>query len=95
MVVCLTSARFNMKADILRQGYEDNSVFDPTDEAGEWVNQQDPRDRKVSFGSISHKMTQHAEPADEEGGYVSSFILLEALYTVTNPTVVFDGFTYP
>ena len=42
MVVCLTSARFNMRADILRQGYEDNGEFKPTDQVGEWVMQEDP-----------------------------------------------------
>lgn len=41
MVVCLTSARFNMKADILRQGYIDNSGFNPVDQPGEWVMEQD------------------------------------------------------
>lgn len=42
MVVCLTSARFNMKADILRQGAEANNVIDPTDQPGEWVKKRDP-----------------------------------------------------
>lgn len=36
MVVCLTSTRFNMWADVLRQGEENPSV------PGEYVNQQDP-----------------------------------------------------
>lgn len=40
MVVCLTSARFNMKADILRQG-KDNPTTTGVDE-GQWVNRQNP-----------------------------------------------------
>lgn len=41
MVICLTSSRLNMTADILRQGdYVDE---DPTDDiAGEWIVRQDP-----------------------------------------------------
>ncbi len=72
--------------------------FERQDEAVADVNNHtdaDPRNRKVSFGAINPKMTEHAEPADEEGGYVSSFILLEAIYTVSNDTAVFSGFTYP
>lgn len=43
MVVCLTSARFNMKADLLRQGYTDDSgKVEPVDGDGEWVFKQDP-----------------------------------------------------
>jgi hypothetical protein len=42
MVVCLTGARFNMRADILRQGAVVNNKVEPTDEQGEWVMQQDP-----------------------------------------------------
>lgn len=40
MVVCLTSARFNMKADILRA----SDYVEPTtpEENGHWENQQDP-----------------------------------------------------
>lgn len=44
MVVCLTSARFNMKADILRQGTEttDDPSTPDTNEGGQWVVSQDP-----------------------------------------------------
>jgi hypothetical protein len=38
MVICLTSAKFNMKADILRQS---DGEFTPTAE-GEWKDYQDP-----------------------------------------------------
>ena len=44
MVVCITSARFNMKADILRQG--ELTIDDPAtpseDEGGRWIIRQDP-----------------------------------------------------
>lgn len=39
MVKCLSSARFNMYADVLRQTAPDNT---PINEAGEWVERQDP-----------------------------------------------------
>lgn len=38
---CVTGARFNMTADILRQVTNDTDA-DPVDETGEWVLQQDP-----------------------------------------------------
>lgn len=43
MVICLTSARFNMKADVLRQGAEvsDDPATDEIEE-GRWVSAQDP-----------------------------------------------------
>lgn len=56
MVVCLTSARFNMKADILRQGAEVAGVINPTDQTGEWVNQQDPES-----GTIRRKWQSYAQ----------------------------------
>lgn len=40
MVVCLTSARFNMRADILRQDY--TVPVDPEEPTGEWTYVQDP-----------------------------------------------------
>lgn len=42
---CLTGARFNMVADILRQG-QDGTLPD-TDEYGEWVNEQDPLTHEI------------------------------------------------
>lgn len=47
MVVCLTSARFSMKADVLRQGRAETE-FDPTDVSGEWVLQQNPRSGEIN-----------------------------------------------
>lgn len=38
---CLTGARFNMKADVLRQSDNPKSVVDPTS-SGVWVDRQDP-----------------------------------------------------
>ena len=45
MVVCLTSARFNMKADILRQ--DTIQPVDPSDPGGEWVYKQDPENGEI------------------------------------------------
>lgn len=43
MVVCLTSARFNMKADILRSG----TVTESETEPGEWVISHDPDSNEI------------------------------------------------
>lgn len=43
-MLCLTSARFNMKADVLRQTAPDNT---PIDQTGEWVSRQDPETGEI------------------------------------------------
>lgn len=43
MVVCLTSARFNMKADILKSG----TVTEDTTNPGEWVITHDPDSNEI------------------------------------------------
>lgn len=40
-MLCLLGSRFNMSADILRQGYYVDDDFHDIEEDGEWVNQQD------------------------------------------------------
>lgn len=61
-----------MKADILRQGYEDNAVFNPTDEVGEWVNQQDE-----DSGEIIRKWEPNTlddpDTVENEGAVLESF----------------------
>lgn len=52
-------------------------------------------DRGVSFGTIRTAMSQKAEPADEEGGRVASFVLLEMRYTAPNDSIQTTDFTYP
>lgn len=39
------------------------------------------RNRGITFGSIRSVMVEKAEPADEEGGYVSALVLIETKYT--------------
>ena len=47
-MLCLTSARFNMKADILRQGTPSpDGPVNPTDQDGEWVMKQDPETGEI------------------------------------------------
>lgn len=41
---CLTSARFNMRADVLKQGTD---PAPPPDEFGEWVQEQDPLTHEI------------------------------------------------
>ena len=53
MVVCLTSVRFNMRADILRQT---DSTGEPINEEGEWVEIQDPD---------SGELIREWQPADQ------------------------------
>lgn len=43
-MLCLTSARFNMKADVLRQTAPDST---PIDQTGEWVSRQDPETGEI------------------------------------------------
>lgn len=67
MVTCLTSARFNMKADILRStrtGITEDDAVTPEDEGGQWVNIQDP-----DTGEIIREWQKNpkVEPVDDDG----------------------------
>ena len=44
--------------------------------------------RGVTFGSIRTTMVEKAEPADEEGGFVSALVMLEARYTSDESNIV-------
>lgn len=44
--------------------------------------------RGVYFSTIRATMVEKAEPADEEGGYVSALIMLEVKYTADEPSIV-------
>lgn len=41
----------------------------------------------ISFGTIRCTMTAQAEPADDEGGFVSALIMLEVRYTADQPAI--------
>lgn len=73
-------------------------AFEGQDETAARVNEHltaEAKNRGIAFGSIGYKMSNHAGPATDEGGYSAAFILLEMDYTVQNNTVQLDGFTYP
>lgn len=68
-------------------------AFEGQDESAERVNnyleleaptREEPRG--ITFGSIRYTLVEKAEPADEEGGYVASLVLVEATYTVDHNT---------
>lgn len=76
-------------------------TFERQDEAAadvnQWLNTEGIATgipRGISFGTIKTSMSQKAEPADEEGGYVASFVLLEARYTAPNNTITTTDFVY-
>lgn len=50
--------------------------------------------RGISFGSIKTSMAQKAEEAESEGGFVASFVLLEARYVSNNSTLTTRDFFY-
>lgn len=61
-------------------------VFKRQDEAAADVNAF--ANSGVSFGSVRCVMTANAEPADQEGGFVSALVMLEVKYTVDQPPIV-------
>lgn len=72
-------------------------AFERQDEAAADVNQHlhlEGKNRGVSFGSVEATGSIHAEPADEEGGFVEGLVMLEIIYTVQS-TAQTTGFTYP
>lgn len=52
------------------------------------------KSRDVAFGTIRTVMVNNAEPADEEGGFVSALVMLEIKYTEQNNSLVTTGFTW-
>lgn len=73
MVLCLTSIRFNMKADILRQGYQAGPDFDNTDTVGEWVHQQDPDSGEVLRKWQLNTLDDPSTPNVNEAAILESF----------------------
>lgn len=75
-------------------------VFKRQDEAAadvnEWLNVEatgERGSRDVSFGSVRAVMVEKAEPADEEGGYVSALVMIETKYTTGDNEIQTSGFT--
>lgn len=70
MVVCLTSARFNMKADILRSDTTDNTNPDDPD-AGQWVTKHDPDSNEII--RVWVPADDPDTPEDESQGTLDTF----------------------
>ena len=69
MVVCLTSARFNMKADILRQHNTD--PVNPSEPTGEWTIRQDPDSGEIIRVWQSATAVDNPATTDEDEGLES------------------------
>lgn len=69
MVVCLTSARFNMKADILKSGTA--APVDPDSPDGEWVLEHDPDSNEIIRVWVPSDNPD--TPEDESGGTQKTF----------------------
>ena len=66
MIVCLTSARFNMKADILKQ----NAVLEQDPDTGEWTTTQDPDSGEIIrvWSNADDPSTMDDEHVQEDTG---------------------------
>ena len=74
MVVCLTSARFNMKADILRQGEATVDNPDTTDnEGGHWIIKHDPESNEIIRVWQPKTQDDPSTPDTNEGAQLESF----------------------
>lgn len=49
--------------------------------------------RKITFGSVKVTVTNDSAPADEEGGFYTSLVMLEVVYTVY-PVIKTTDFSY-
>lgn len=49
--------------------------------------------RKITFGSVKVTVTNDSAPADEEGAFYQSLVMLEVVYTVY-PVIKTSGFSY-
>lgn len=71
-MICLMSARFNMKADILRQG--SGTPVNPSDQGREWVNQQDPESGEII--RVWQPGVDNPETPEDEAAVLESFSCL-------------------
>lgn len=95
-IYATTVVEANKIAQLLTDAFERQDVA--AADVNDWLyteQQATGNNRGVSFGSIRTTLAQKAEPADEEGGFVASFVLLDVRYTAPNPTIVTTDFTYP
>ena len=71
-------------------------VFKQQDDAAAMVNKWLDKEavsrtgghRGVYFGTVRATMIDKAEPADEEGGFVSALVMLETRYTADTPAII-------
>lgn len=85
-----TSTEANNVAVLLYEAFkrQDESANDVM----EWLDTEN-NNRGVQFSSVRSVMISKAEPADDEGGYVSALVLLEAKYTTNDQQIQTTGFT--
>jgi hypothetical protein len=85
-----STTEVNNVADLLFE------VFKRQDEAAALVNDWLAKEsltrtgghRGVYFGTVRATMIEKAEPADEEGGFVSALVMLETRYTADTPAII-------
>lgn len=77
------------------------TAFERQDEAAADVNSwleveenHTNKSRGISFKSVNIIMTERAEPAESEGGFVTGTIMLNTSYTVDTSSVKTSNFTY-
>lgn len=58
----------------------------------EWLTVEG-KSRGIQFGSVRSVMLAKADPAEDEGGYVSALVILEAKYTTDDQGIQTTGFT--
>lgn len=90
-----TSTEVNTVANLLADTFarQDEAAAD----VNEWLGVEAigrSKTRGISFGTVRSVMVEKATPADEEGGYVSGLVMLEAKYVEENDTIQTSGFTY-
>jgi hypothetical protein len=94
-IYATTVSEANTIASLLVDTFERQDIA--ADDVNSWLNTEAAgrgTSRGISFGTIKTAMAQKAEPADEEGGLVASFVLLEARYTAPNNTLTTKDFLY-
>jgi hypothetical protein len=91
-----SSTQVNKVVSLLAETFvrQDESAAD----VNEWLDKEAVGrgySRNVSFTTIRAVLSERAEPSDEEGGYVSGYVLLEYKYVAGDTGIVTSGFTYP
>lgn len=81
----------NLLTNVLER--QDEAAADINQHLDDLVSRSGDTARKITFGSVRVTVTNDSSPSDEEGGFYSSLLMLDVIYTIY-PVIKTTGFSY-